>query len=408
MVYAKLTECRPRPAEAVDAAAFCRRQQVFAAGAARKPGQRAPGRLRADAARAPQVKGWLGVRDAGSTMQGDIRDPAALARAPGAGAAVALRAPQSDAERALLVPAIDWDAVGRDGLTRAERRDLRRAEKAIAEQYYGGRMWPYVVLTVLGFAVWLSFFPLAILHRLNLPLAFVASCVLGTAGYVSSHEAMHSNIGRVGTKSRWANELTGQLATLIIVFPFSMARMMHMEHHYHCNHATRDPDYTDEAPNMWAAWYKTWYNRQPGVDGSIHHYKRILAEMGTPRAAQALKETMLLQLFFMATLFTMAWCGYAIEAALIWWLPRHVALSYIRFYLSWAPHHPREGKTGRYENSYIFRSRLGHALSMCMETHLIHHLYPAIPNHRTRAAFFALRDILARRGVDVSPLQPKS
>ena len=77
------------------------------------------------------------------------------------------------------------------------------------------------------------------------------------------------------------------------------------------------PDYTDEAPNALMAWYKTWYNRQPGVDGSIHHYKRILGEMGTPEAARALKETMLLQLVFMGVLFTMAWSGFAIEAALL-------------------------------------------------------------------------------------------
>src|SRR5690606_9719315 len=111
---------------------------------------------------------------------------------------------------------------------------------------------------------------------------------------------------------------------------------------------------------------------------------------------------MVLQLVFMAVLFTMAWTGYAIEAALVWWLPRHIGLSYIRFYLSWAPHHPREGCTGRYENTYVFKSRLGHVLSMCMETHLIHHLSPNIPNHHTRAAYFALEPILPARGVVAS------
>jgi beta-carotene hydroxylase len=52
----------------------------------------------------------------------------------------------------------------------------------------------------------------------------------------------------------------------------------------------------------------------------------------------------------------------------------------------------------------VFRSRLGHVLSLGMETHLIHHLYPNIPNHRTKEAYFALKPILAQRGVDVSPL----
>jgi beta-carotene hydroxylase len=265
-------------------------------------------------------------------------------------------------------------------------------------------MWPYAVAAFGCFAIWLSFFPLAIMGMLNLPLAFVLSCVFCVGGYVTSHEAMHSNIGRPGSKTRWLNEAVGAVSTIPIVFPFSMARLMHLEHHYHCNHPEKDPDYTDEAPNIWAAWYKTWYNRQPGVDGSIHHYKRILAAMGTPIARRALVETMVVQLIFMATLFTMAWNGYAIEAALIWWLPRHIGLSYIRFFLSWAPHHPREGRMGRYENTYVFKSRVGHVLSMGMQYHIVHHLYPGIPNHRTKAAYYALKPILKARGVDVSPL----
>ena len=291
-----------------------------------------------------------------------------------------------------------------DGLDRHTRRNLRKEEMEIARQFHNGRMWPYVVAAWGCFAVWLSFFPLAIMGWLNLPLAFVLSCIFATGGYVTSHEAMHSNIARQGTKYRWVNEWVGKVSTIPIVFPFSMARLMHLEHHYHCNDPEKDPDYTDEAPNMFAAWYKTWFNRQPGVDGSIHHYKRILASMEKPAASAALKDTMQLQLIFMIVLFSMAWSGYAIEAALIWWLPRHIGLSYIRFYLSWAPHHPREGKTNRYETTRIFKSRLGHVMSMCMETHLIHHLYPGIPNHRTKEAYFALKPILEKRGVDTSAL----
>jgi beta-carotene hydroxylase len=293
---------------------------------------------------------------------------------------------------------------GSDGLDRHTRRDLRKEEQTIARRYYGGRMWPYVVAAWGGFALWVSLFPLTMLHIVPLPIAFVIASVLATGGYVTSHEAMHSNIGRPGSKWRWVNEWVGQVSTIPIVFPFSMARLMHLEHHYHCNDPEKDPDYTDEAPNALMAWYKTWYNRQPGVDGSIHHYKRILAEMGTPAAARALRETMWLQLAFMAVLFTMAWSGFAIEAALVWWLPRHIGLSYVRFYLSWAPHHPRAGRTGRYENTQVFKSRLGHVLSMCMETHLVHHLYPNIPNHRTRAAYHALKPVLAERGVDITNL----
>ncbi len=315
-----------------------------------------------------------------------------------------VRPAADDAAYAPDAPATAFPFAARDGLDRHVRRDLRKQEQAIARQFIGGAMWPYVATAWGGFALWLALFPLTMAGVVPLWLAFVVSCVLATGGYVTSHEAMHSNIRRPGAKDYWINEWVGQVSTIPIVFPFSMARMMHLEHHYHTNDPVKDPDFTDEAPTALRAWYKTWYNRQPGVDGSIHAYKRILANMGTPEAARALKETMLLQLVFMAVLFALAWSGYAMVAALVWWLPRHIGLSYIRFYLSWAPHHPRAGRTGRYENTRVFKSRLGHVLSMGMETHLAHHLYPNIPNHRTRAAYRALKPVLEARGVDVARL----
>ncbi|MEY2943428.1 MAG: hypothetical protein RLY97_1442 [Pseudomonadota bacterium] len=291
-----------------------------------------------------------------------------------------------------------------DGLDRHTRRDLRKEEIAIAAPFHEGPRWPYVALTFGCFAIWLAFFPLAYYHQLNLATACVASCFFCAYGYLTAHEAMHSNIARAGSKNRWLNEAVGWVSNFPIVFPFSMARMMHLRHHSHCNDPLQDPDYSDDAPNALRAWYMTWYNRQPGVDGSIHHYKRILGEMGTPEAKAVMRHTIIMQLFFMTCLFTMAWNGYAIEAALVWWLPRHIGLSYTRFFLSWAPHFPRHERKGRYGNTRVFRSKVGYLASMGMEYHVIHHLYPNILIHRNRAAFQAMREILVARGVDCSPI----
>ncbi len=285
------------------------------------------------------------------------------------------------------------------------RRTMLQQERAIAKKYSSTTrsMRPYTLATLGCFAVWLAFFPLTMLGIMPLWPAFIVSCVFAAGGYVTSHEAMHSNIGRPGTSQRFWNEAVGQVATLILIFPFSMARMMHLHHHYYTNDPDRDPDYTDGAVNAPMAWIKTWLNRQPGADGSIHHYKRILERIGTPAAARALKETMLLQLFAMAVFFTMAWSGYAMEAALLWWLPRHIGLSYIRFYLSWAPHHPRDS-LDRYGNTRVFRSRLGHVMSMGMQYHVVHHLYPDIPNHLTKYAYQEMKPLLEARGVDCAAL----
>jgi beta-carotene hydroxylase len=98
-----------------------------------------------------------------------------------------------------FTPASDAPAIpltAGDDLDRHVRRDLRRQELAIARQFMGGRMWPYALAAWGGFALWVSLFPLTMLDIVPLPIAFVISCVLATGGYVTSHEAMHSNIAQ--------------------------------------------------------------------------------------------------------------------------------------------------------------------------------------------------------------------
>ncbi|MDE2403241.1 MAG: fatty acid desaturase [Sphingomonadales bacterium] len=292
--------------------------------------------------------------------------------------------------------------LGPDGLDRHTRRDLRKEEIAIAARFQGEGGWPYAIWAVGGFAVWLGMFALAFLHRLNLPVALVYSSVYAGLGYIVAHDAIHHNIFRQDSRWHWLNELSGWLAVLPIVFPFPLARIVHLRHHTHVNDPLEDPDYSDDARNVWHAIWKTWWNRQPGVKGSIHAYKEAAYKIGTPEAMQALKITLVAQLLFMAALFAMAWSGFALEAVCLWWLPRHLGLTYARIYLSWAPHHPREGNTGRYNNSVIFTSMWGDVGSSFMAYHLLHHLYPRIPVHQTRPAFYAMRHILEARGVDVS------
>jgi beta-carotene hydroxylase len=288
-------------------------------------------------------------------------------------------------------------------LDRAERQRLLMREREIAAKYMGFAGWAYPVAALGGFALWVAMFPLAMAGLVPLWLAFGVSTVLAIGGYTTSHEAMHSNIARKGEKLRWLNELTGQVSTIPLIFPFSMARLMHLEHHYHCNDPHRDPDFPDEAPNDWQAILKTWVNRQPRSGGSIYHYMRILKELDSPESRRAERDTAMLRLAAMTFFFAMAWSGYALVVAAVWWLPRHIALSYIRFYLSYAPHHPRD-KQGRYTNTVVYKSKLGHILSLGTQYHLVHHLYPNIATHRTKPAYYEMRDILAARGVDVSSL----
>lgn len=291
------------------------------------------------------------------------------------------------------------------GLDKHVRVDLLRQERDIARKYYAigqGLRWRYVAATIVGFAVWLSLFPLTMLDVVPLWAAFIVSYLIATAGYITAHEAMHSTIGRKGTKAWFWNELTGQLSMIPLMFPFSIARITHLQHHKYPNDPVRDPDYPDCAPNLRAALWKGWLNRQPGKDAQVHHIKRVLLEeIGTPEAKAALKQTVLVQLVGTLFFICMALSGYAMEIAMVWWLPRWFALIHTHVFFSWETHFPHEGR-GRYDNTRIFRSSVGSFLSMWIEFHLIHHLYPNIPMHLTKQVYFEMKPILAQRGVDVS------
>lgn len=284
----------------------------------------------------------------------------------------------------------------------AVRRVLLRRELAIAKKYYhlGQRQtWPYVVLAVLGIPLWLALLPLAMLHLIPVGVAGFIAVLLVPAIWVAGHEAMHSTIGREGSPRRGWNEAVGKLAMLPMLYPFSIARIIHLQHHRHCNDPVHDPDYHAAAASYPLAIRKFWLSRQRGPDAYMHQVRRVVCDHVSPAEAQhMLRTTAMMQvagyLFFIA----LALQGYAIEIALIWWLPRWAALFFIQVGLGWDPHHPHGG-TGRYDSTRIFRSRFG-CVSMGIEGHLAHHLYPTIPMHLTKRALAEMRPLLEQRGVD--------
>jgi beta-carotene hydroxylase len=311
----------------------------------------------------------------------------------------------SASEFALLEPEDSFDHPGwppiSDDLNRVRLRQLRKQEIAVARRFHGGARWPYAAISVACFLVWLSFFPLAIMGELNLPLAFVLSCIFVSGGYITAHEAMHSNIARKGEKLRWLNELTGHISTIPLIVPYSMVKTIHLRHHQHTNDPDKDPDFIHGAASFAGALLSSWRIRQPGGSNTAMHWRRHVAEIGTPEAKSALVQTMAMQLVAMALFFAMAWSGYAIELVAIWWLPRHVGLTYMHTVLSWATHHPH-GRRGRYANTKVIRHPLGYIGTMGIEYHIVHHLYPNIPLHATRAAYYEMKPLLEARGVDCS------
>ena len=288
-------------------------------------------------------------------------------------------------------------------VTAMSEPDLMKLERKIARKYLGGVPWFAVVWGLGNCAIWLALWPLVFSGLLPLWVGFLIATANVTLSYLPSHEAQHAIIARDGEPLRWLNELVGHVSTIPLAMPYRALRATHMEHHTYANDPELDPDYSNNAKTGLQAIWKSFVNRQPRAEGGFNKYGEVLMRLTTPDAAKAVRDSIFYQLVFYGILFGLAWSGYALEGALLWWLPRHIGLTYIQFFLSWAPHHPMKEK-GRYRDTRAFRSALGNIGSFGMQFHIIHHLHPRIPLTRTPAAYWEMRSILQARGCDLGGL----
>ena len=283
-----------------------------------------------------------------------------------------------------------------DQLTESE---LDVLERKIAGKYMGTVPWGAVVWGIGNCLVFIALFPLVLLDILSLWVAFPIATLNVMLAYLPSHEAQHNIIAGQGKPLRWLNELVGWVSTIPLVFPYRVLRATHMEHHKHTNHPEKDCDIDTHAKSNAHFFYKQLINRQP-ASARNGAYGRCLQRIGQEHL---MMDAVIMQSAYLVIMFTMAWTGHAIEAAFLWWIPKMIGEAYLIYYLAWAPHHPGH-EQGRYKDTRAFKSRFGNLVSMGMQFHIIHHLYPRIPLSLTPAAYRELRPVLARRGCDLGGL----
>ena len=278
-------------------------------------------------------------------------------------------------------------------LSQLSNAELRRMELKIARKYSGNVPWIAVIWAFGNLAVWLSLWPLVLMDILPLWLAFPIATINLALVYLPTHEAQHDIIARPGTKLRWLNELVGHATSWMLLFPFQVLRVTHLDHHRHTNDPELDVDITSSAKGPWQAIWNAIQGRQPKAKRNMDY----LASLARNGREGLIVLSLLYRIGFIAILGAFAWNGFALEALLLWWLPYQIAITYIVFFLSWAPHHPGSHQT-RYTNTRSWKSAVGNIGSMGMQFHIVHHLHPYIPLHLTPAAYHEMRPILEARG----------
>lgn len=272
-------------------------------------------------------------------------------------------------------------------------------ERAIAQQYIGAFPWFMVIWGLGGFLLWVTLWPLTHTGVMPMWLGCIIATVIMCGCYLPTHEAQHGNIGRPNSSLRWLNELVGHVSVFPRVFPYRLHRAIHLKHHAHSNDPVRDPDMYMKADTIWGAAKNAWLSKQPGHSGALTD--NVLAD--NPNKDQLMIEAILVTRLALLLAAVLAWSGFALEVLMLWWIPRQIAGIYTPVTLSWAPHHPMT-ETGRYRDTRGWKSPVGTILTLGMEYHLVHHLFPAIPLNKTPAAYRKLKPLLEAEGVSLNGL----
>tara|TARA_B100001245_G_C22888833_1_gene427828 strand:+ start:1174 stop:2037 length:864 start_codon:yes stop_codon:yes gene_type:complete len=269
---------------------------------------------------------------------------------------------------------------------------LMNREREIANKYLFNETWIYVFWGLTNFFVWLSLWPLAIMNILPLWLILLIACINGCLAYLPSHEAQHGNIIRRSSPYFWINEFVGYVSVIPLLTGYKFLRETHMLHHKYTNNSDKDPDIGNKSKNFFhALWICGVMQRQPnaGYNLQTDFYQRNISK-------RAINEHLFFYWFHWIVMISLAWTGYGLVALSVWWIPRIVGTAYLQITLSWLPHRPME-EQGRYKDTRGWKAMTGTILTQGMEYHIIHHLYPGIPLHRTPDAFRDMRPILVEK-----------
>lgn len=294
----------------------------------------------------------------------------------------------------MIQPITDADIAG------LSDTELMRLERQIARKYMASLSIPMVLWPTLNVATWLALWPFVITGTMSLWVAAPIAILNLLLAYLPSHDAQHDTYARPGEKLRWLNETIGHVSSGLLANSYRVLRETHLEHHRHANKPDLDPDYSSiKDKSFWGSAWTSILTMQPDTR-ELGSYLATIERVDNENCRKGKRDQAIISLAHFAILFIMAANGMALEAFLLWWLPLKLSVIYLRFYLSWAPHHGRG--TGRYQDTKSFHSLGGTIWSSGMTAHVVHHLHPRIPMDRTPAAFNEMLPILRARKVDVA------
>jgi beta-carotene hydroxylase len=285
---------------------------------------------------------------------------------------------------------------------RIELRDERR----LVAPYRGGIAVRLLVTFAAFTAAWIAILVAGFTGVIPLWLGALLSFVVATTFYMPLHEATHGNVWGDVSRGRWVEDTVGMLAAIPVGFSYKGHRISHMKHHAFTNNPDKDPDFFVHGPlrDIPAKFYGVLvvYTLLPLlalVPALARLLPRSIRENRAERDAEADRYSVrywAIQHLVLAGAFV---AGIGIEALVLWYLPTRLVILWLGFIFAWFPHHPAEGKVGRYVDTRVAVFPGSTLIVRGHDHHALHHLFPRVVHYKLPKLWREIGPQMTEKGV---------
>jgi beta-carotene hydroxylase len=287
-----------------------------------------------------------------------------------------------------------------------EQREILRAERAIANAYWGGLESRIIVEFVVSAIAWITVLVLGVTDVIPLWLGLIINTIVATTFYMPMHEAAHGNIMGRTPGSKLVEDLIGMACSIPLGFSYKAHRSSHMRHHAHTNDPLRDPDHFTAGPI--SGVLTSWLGQVMLISllplfAFVPPARHLIPKrMQLSMAAGGGRTDGIRQLRFWilttAVLVVAFLTGYGWPALLLWYLPSRLQALWLLFIFAWYPHHPANA-VGRYVDTRVAVFPGSKLLIRGHDHHAVHHLFPRVPHYRLPALWQDLAEDMVSKGV---------
>ena len=287
------------------------------------------------------------------------------------------------------------------------RIELREERRKVAP-FRGGIAWRLIATWAFFIGAWIALVAATVAGPIPLWLGAALSFVIATTFYMPLHEATHGNVWGDVSRGRWFEDVVGMVSSFWVGFSYKGHRISHMKHHAFTNDPDRDPDFfvhgTKRAlvPKLYGG---TLVNVLLPLFAFVPAARVLLPKSlkatggRLPRSPEEDRYTFRIWLMRTAGLVAAFALGFGWEALWLWYVPTTFVVWWLAFIFAWFPHHPAEGKVGRYVDTRVAVFPGSTLIVRGHDHHALHHLFPRVVHYKLPKLWQEIGPQMTEKGV---------